>query len=161
MRVGEAECDGQALHQCHKQKEVSLIAGSVWGTCRPPEFNERMFGAGGEGVWASLLLSDTAEREREREGGGGRERRSSEFWGGGRGWRVALREIVEIRRSPSPGRSGRTLHPATSRRRSADGDKLAETRPFKSHQRLGVQSRTAVCCGAASASSQQTADLDT
>lgn len=47
MRVGEAECDNQALCQCQKQKEVSLIAGSVWGTCIPLEFNEPMSGAGG------------------------------------------------------------------------------------------------------------------
>lgn len=67
-------------------------------------------------------LSDTAEKERESE----RERRSSHVdlpdsrvWGGWREGGAALRETVEIRRSPSPGRSGRTLHLATSPRRSA------------------------------------------
>ena len=73
----------------------------------------------------------------QREGGGGRvytggTSRIAEFWrffgGEGRGVGVGLGsvEVVVIRwsnRNPSPGRSGRTLHPAASLRQSVGGDK--------------------------------------
>lgn len=81
--------------------------------------------------------------------------------GGEGGVGVEVVVIRRLNRNPWPGRSGRRLHLATSRHQSADGDKLAETKPFKSNQCLNVQSRTAVCCGATSTSSQQTDDLNT
>lgn len=108
MQVGEAECDNQALRQCQKQKEVSLTARSVWGHAYHGSMSVCLVQVGvGESPW-----SDTAEFA---VGQGG------------------VEENVEIRRSPSPGRSVQTLHLATSQRQSVDRDKVAETRPFKNH----------------------------
>lgn len=79
------------------------------GTCIPLEFNEHMSGAG---VSSQVDVLDSRVE----------------------GWGAGVEETVEIRRrdrTPPPGRSGRTLHPATSRRQSADGDKLAETKPLR------------------------------
>lgn len=88
-----------------REREVSLIAGK---TCIPLEFNES-----GAGVrlceWVSL---GWRQREREKVLGLGCEG-------------VGIRS-----RTPSSGRSGRTLGPATSRHQSADGDKPAENEAF-------------------------------
>lgn len=54
MQVGEAECDNQALRQCHKQKGFTE-SWECLGTCTPLEFNEYMSGAGVRVMWVSLL----------------------------------------------------------------------------------------------------------